>query len=154
MKTNELRIGNCILIDCIMYKEERKVTEICPDGVFAKTRYTANMPEIIFIKEEDIEPIELTEEVLLKIGFEKIEFVKNEQYGYYKKICIDDYSYMLDFMVVPKDEFIRFSIRFYENEDDEVDCYLEEFRSYNIKYLHQLQNSYYCVIGEELNIEL
>ena len=29
MKTNELRIGNCILIDCIMYKEERKVTEIC-----------------------------------------------------------------------------------------------------------------------------
>jgi hypothetical protein len=100
------------------------------------------------------QPIELTEEVLLKIGFKKVELVKNKLYKYYKKICIDNYSYILDFRVIPKDEHIGLHIIKDENEDDEVDYYSEVFYSDNIKYLHQLQNAYYLLTGQELNIEL
>lgn len=149
MKTNELRIGNCILIDCIMYKEERKVTEICPDGVFAKTKYTANMPEIVFIKEEDIEPIELTEEVLLKIGFKKDERMSS-------------ILYYLDYEI-NEDEYIRVRYVIYNLNTlpllritSPTPIILEscELTKRGIRYLHELQNAYYLLTNEELNIEL
>jgi hypothetical protein len=102
----------------------------------------------------EVHPIELTEEVLLKIGFVKVELVKNKLYKYYKKICIDNYSYILDFRVIPKDEHIGLHIIKDENEDDEVDYYSEVFYSDNIQNLHQLQNAYYLFTNEELEVKL
>ena len=134
MKTNELRLGNYILIDCIMYKEERKVTEICPDGVFAKTKYTANMPEIVFIKEEDIEPIELTEDVLVKIGFE------GEMYEF----CLHTEDANITVNLIEN----RVEISFFGN------CEAELCIKYNVKYLHELQNAYYCLTNQEMEVKL
>jgi hypothetical protein len=128
-----------------MYKEERKVTEICPDGVFAKTKYTANMPEIVFIKEEDIEPIELTEEVLLKIGFED-----RKEYFNYSRVFGDDGDYCDSIYIYYCPRLNHF--KFTHNIVDKLD--LQTMDLYNIKYLHQLQNTYYLLTNEELNIEL
>ena len=100
------------------------------------------------------EPIELTDELLVKIGFVKIEFVKNEQYEYYKKICIDNYSYMLEFIVVSKDEYTGLKITRAENEDDGDDYYSTIFYNDNIKHIHQLQNAYYITTDRELKILL
>jgi hypothetical protein len=128
-----------------MYKEERKVTEICPDGVFAKTKYTANMPEIVFIKEEDIEPIELTEEVLLKIWFED-----RKGYFNYSKVFGDENNYYdsIHIYYCPRLKHFKFT------HDKVKECDLQTMDLYNIQHLHQLQNAYYLLTNEELEVKL
>ena len=74
----------------------------------------------------------------MKIGFSEDktnEFVKELDNVY---IC---------FYIVRKDLEIRklIDVKFIDDE------YLFK---HNVKYLHQLQNAYYCLTGEELNVEL
>ncbi|AZA91146.1 Uncharacterised protein [Chryseobacterium nakagawai] len=77
---------------------------------------------------DQYEPIELTEDWLLKMGFEKLV------HKYYK---LGDYS-----VSMPKDE-IRFII-----------CnYMESPPSVKIKHVHQLQNLFHSLCGEELTIK-
>lgn len=141
MKTNELRLGNYIL-GC-------KVTEICPDGVFAEWRHTYNLPKLVFIKEDDIEPIELTEEVLLRIGFKKEERMSSILYYF-------DYE-------INEDEYIRVRYVIYNSNTlpllkitSPTPIILEscELTKRGIRYLHQLQNAYYLLTNEELEVEL
>lgn len=82
-----------------------------------------NMPESTHIN--DIEPIPLTEEILLKCGF-------NFWGG------ITSYCDREDFWSI-KMEDGRFEIEYVELE---------------IKHLHQLQNLYFALTGKELEIEL
>lgn len=148
LKGLDLRIGNLVKYCNGVYR----IIEVSPIHLLVQNANDIN--DIQHRAIQNAEPIELTEEVLLKIGFEKIEFVKNEQHKYYKKICIDNYIYMLDFMVVSKD--ISLSITRYDKEDEGnvVDYYYEVFLSDEIKNLHQLQNAYYCLTGKELEVEL
>lgn len=81
----------------------------------------------------EFEPIPLTEEWLLKFGFEYSSF-----YGNYK-IKAGNYSN---------------SIKLYEgewcynNDDSDAGCYFVT----TIKYVHQLQNLYFALTNEELTI--
>lgn len=153
MKTNELkctdlRIGNLIdyfgdiikvdIIDCFDGKE--RVGGKTKDG------------EHVYDKPTYFDPIELTEEMLVKIEFYK-KSIGDALYRYYKEVCIDNYSYLFDYVVIPKDEYISLKVTKAENEDDEVD-YFTIFYNDNIKNLHQLQNAYYCLTNEELEVEL
>lgn len=132
MKTNSLRLGNYIL-GC-------KVTEICPDGVFAEMFHVFNMPRLVFIKEEDIEPIELTREILLKIGFEE----KNNCYIYF-----NENVYFIYYQDTFKQELIAIVKR-----KQKCYSYKNELKNYDVKYLHQLQNIYYMLTNEDWNIKL
>jgi hypothetical protein len=116
----ELRIGNLVLIP---YNKSNK-----QEGF-----YEATISQIgdfgAYIKPEDYEPILLTEEWLLKFGFE------------WKQIK-DLSSYTL-----PKLELYHYSSNnnkiFFEYADGEVE----------LKYVHQLQNLYWVLCGEELTIK-
>lgn len=123
MEASELRIGSIIDFDGM----KSIVKEIDNQGV------------VVFIKETDetewidlfqFTPITLTEEILLKCGFEKRS---DGHFNMFKQsevdiiICNDFSSWQCD--------GINFS----------VNC---------IKYLHQLQNLYFALIGTELKIEL
>ena len=77
-----------------------------------------------------IDPIPLTEEWLKKFGFVKVA-------NHYEKNCFNIYKY--------KDEI---EIEFRNDEDDE--SFVIGMR-YN--YVHQLQNLYFAVTGEELIIK-
>jgi hypothetical protein len=120
MKAEELRIGNLVLIP---YNKSNK-----QEGF-----YEATISKIgdfgSYIKPEDYEPILLTEEWLLKFGFE------------WKQIK-DLSSYTL-----PKLELYHYSSNnnkiFFEYADGEVE----------LKYVHQLQNLYWVLCGEELTIK-
>ena len=149
MKTNELRLGNYILVDCVMFKEELKVTEIYPNGVFAKTKYPDDdMPEIGFIKEEDIEPIELTEEVLLKIGFKKErQLISNLFYLDYETDV--DNIIRVKYVIYPKAPSL---LKITTSQCGNYECF--EFMKRGIKYLHELQNAYFILTGKELEVEL
>jgi hypothetical protein len=135
MKVNELRIGNYVF-----YNSERKefgfvsgVQEfLTNDGKIAINRRLD-----IFYDTKDIEPIPLNEDWLLKMGFIKDEFTLKFGIGLFwcKNNCDD--SYYIDF------------------EKDLGGFYIGA-NGYgylrNIEYVHELQNLYFALTGEELVI--
>ena len=118
MKATELRIGNLVWDD---YSGEMIVSQIYQSNV--SLRKTINLSEGIY-GIDNIEPIPLTEEWLLKLGFNH-NADENEFYW------LDEFSIAKrsDFEVFLNDEYI---------------C--------DLQYFHQLQNLYFALTGEELTI--
>ena len=118
MKTNELRIGNLV-------NHIRK-------GVIV-----IGIMELDFIEKEvlDIEPIPLTEEWLLNLGFKKYTYWRPNNLDYYhsdlKEFCIISGQVRL----CTDDPYEFFKI------------------PQNIQFVHQLQNLYFALTGEELTID-
>jgi len=112
MDAKELRIGNYVLFE--NYPE------------LIKESYYLRPPLLIHL-----DPIPLTEEWLLKIGFE----LRN---GYTHKT--DGYKvYYLDISST-----CRINCDSFNNYE------YAEFRGFKFKYVHQLQNLYFAITGEEL----
>ncbi len=113
MKAESLRIGNYTDIDGLVYKIEHSDISL------------------IFINEDhNYKPIPLTEEWLLKFGFDKEEMT-------------DGYSFIhntpktvIDFM------YCKINKGFQFNNDDIY-----------IKHVHQLQNLYFALTGKELTLK-
>ena len=118
MKTSELRIENWV--DCNKKRHNEKfikVESICSECI-----------NILFRRYEidDLLPIPLTEELILKCGFKK-----------------GQYEYMLgDFIM----EWFHNGYNFTGGEGCQMGV--------PILYLHQLQNLYFALTGEELIIDL
>lgn len=129
IKANELRIGSKI-----QQKKTRGlyicyVIEILEKGINVKAK--GQFGEW-FLRFEEIEPIPLSEEILLKCGFEKIS-------EYIFSIEIDN-GWHLN---------IESNYIFLKYQDNE--CEISHFK---FEYIHQLQNLYFALTGTELNIEL
>lgn len=136
MKANELRIGN-------YYNS---------NGTFKKA--TPSIIEELFESENRIwiQPIPLTEEILLKCGFEKVKNKDKEDLREY----IGHTAQKAKYAIFDTDIFIT-------KVDKRgllwrsVDCdfmVLFYHKSIPIKYLHQLQNLYFALTGQELTITL
>ncbi|MGV8136506.1 MAG: hypothetical protein AB2L20_14955 [Mangrovibacterium sp.] len=129
----ELRIGNLLVHNgqIIVVKNiseyginKEEVTEGYHDagsGAYTILRY------------ENISPIELTEELLLKAGFEKIERESMLEYNVWANRDGEEILFQAD------DHFCHSFIQTERNE---------------IKSLHRLQNLYFALTGEELKIIL
>ncbi len=116
----ELRIGNFVR-GIVVSDKYLIVTEITNNGVHSL--------DGSFLDFETIEPIALTDEILIKSGF---------IYG--RKYCFDDFY---DFKKVEKDN------------DEEVWLFIRNNENLRyIKYVHQAQNLFYNLSGEELQIIL
>ena len=114
MEANELRLGNYIRN---MYGEVIKVD--------LKALKEVSKGELFGV-------VELTEEILLKCGFEKFS-------EYIFSISIDN-GWFLNI------ESNYIFLNYKENE-----CEVSHFE---YKYLHQLQNIYFALTGKELNVKL
>jgi hypothetical protein len=127
MKANDLRIGNLVNYLIIDEMDERKkwfeVSEIDYDDL----RIIQNKHEI----NQDYQPIQLTEEWLLKFGFKQI---KPNHYWF------RDWN------------SLRFSLI-----DNNLHCSIGDdecgFLYKMIKYVHELQNLYFALTNEELTIK-
>lgn len=87
-----------------------------------------HLGEIMVISDK-IEPIPLTPEILEKARFNKVDNEKDEVYYWYsKKLSLTEFKK-------------RFKLAHYDNP-------------VYIKYLHQLQNLYFALTGEELEVNL
>lgn len=115
MKASELRIGNLVLYEN-------------PHGDRIKTIVDYK----VFLYADKLEPIPLTEELLLKCGFEK-----------HRDSYIDD--------ILPFD--ISWINQCWTLSYDTEFC-TSYFCHDKIEYLHQLQNIYFALTNEELKIEL
>lgn len=136
MKANELRLGN--YITQVKYRngkcnEVRLVRAIRQEG-FLNVRAIENQT-IRSLPIEWFKPILLTKEWLLRLGFNKVD-------GINYIICFNEFNYnMTDYK---KDYFIL-SI-------GSCSDFSWEYTSiaWDIKYVHQLQNIYFALVGEEL----
>ena len=123
LTANELRIGNYL-------NYQGKIIKV--EGIHNRTIYHSDrqFDQVGVEKYITFEPIPLTEEWLLKFGFGKSdehEYGSNEHdlFGFYY-----DYHFNKFYLDTPEDNiYIPF-----------------------IKYVHQLQNLYHCLCGNELQI--
>lgn len=133
MKSNELRINNLTSAGIVI--EIQKECFYVHDG-------KSSLKNTWF----DINPIKITEEWLLKFGFEKFVY-ESEETGYgteYKLKASEDV-----FMVYADD----FSLGIYSDEISEQNDVAVIPNHEHIKHVHQLQNLYFALTGEELNYE-
>lgn len=130
----ELRIGNIVKCYSSLYKKNKpfEVSQILVDNI--ELIDTDESFEILY---DRLDGIPLTEELLLKCGFTK------EYYGfscdivelsYGRFLCNDDTDKDKLFLSINNAEYTISGVSF--------------------KYLHQLQNIYYALMGKELNVEL
>ena len=143
MKANELRIGNLVLINNDLLVETKdeiykvsgfnaKIDLLFPDSCgtisldHTKSLRTYNQFD------EFIEPIPLTEEWLIKFGFE-LNYKSNFsiKYGHIEN---NMFSYKFN---IPEDK------SWLEYHGGAIEC----------KHVHQLQNLYFYLTGEELKID-
>lgn len=122
MKANQLRIGNWVFYD----RRPFKIYGISKEYPFLDTIEFG----VGVVEWKDLQPIELTEEILLSCGFEEkgtiFRINKNTENEF--DVCIKLKTKELYFGGT--------------------------FRSYQINNLHQLQNIVFDLTGEELKIEL
>ena len=128
LTANELRIGNLV-------NYQGKIIKI--EGIHNRTIYHSNrqVDQVGVDGYKTFEPIPLTEEWLFKFGFEK------DKYDYFhhikSKIIIGHTT---------TDEFFEYEyLTGFQNSHTEM-C--------ELKYVHQLQNLYYCLCGKELQINI
>lgn len=137
MKASELRIGNWIEV----YSSESQVNEFDSGLIFfnlLKNQDGTNF-EYDYIDAEFAKPILLTQEWLIKFGF-----VQKPDSGYWK----DDLVYFdgpLQIFFKPNYNKFFFGIR-----GRGYNC--EQYVDIEINYVHQLQNLYHALTGEELTI--
>ena len=131
MKAAYLRIGNLVTDKWSVGKYPFKIVSIGKNicHYFGNQEFSA--------KYEDLEPIPLTEEWLLKFGFEKDEYAKDFRLGKYwvENRYFDSYE---------KSMFLFGCYQFnkiYITSNVDV-----------LKYVHELQNLYFALTGQELTI--
>lgn len=124
MKANELIIGNYVKFN--KDTNNRYAGEI---GQFELSDFYAISEGVMDF--EDIEGIPLTEEILLKAGFEKDNGSPENEYLFeFKNSCIRLVLDYPDYVVIIS--------------GDEITI---------ISYLHELQNLFLCLVGRELEIK-
>ena len=122
MQAKELKLGNY----CYCQDEINVIYGITKEG-FVQYEKDNN---VYYCGIDELKPIELTEEILLKCGFDvNIDiYYLPKMNGYFKK---------------PFKEAEHFLYK--SNSSDKLS---------SVKHLHQLQNLYYALTGEELEINL
>ena len=127
MKPNELRIGNLVIqnefhgyvysIESPLPRKEKRFSDKAIITLFDNGLTTVPIDEI--------EPIPLTEEWLLKFGFDKYEFDhKENQYRHKERL-----------IVLRDDKFVDYG------------------SSVVLEHIHQLQNLYFALTGSELTLK-
>lgn len=139
IQANELRIGNLFSHTNENGTFNIVVKEILESGI--NTHFNNGT---WFIELDNINPIPLTEEILLKAGFEK-EY-EDDRYG--RVFLIPNTKCIIRIVNYgnPQSEDFGYSL---EISDDKDWCSIKR-----IYHMHDLQNTIFALTGEEIKIEL
>jgi len=126
IQSNELRIGNFVKFNAFTLNQRMQIDEI-------------DFEDVLGGYFTDIEPIPLTEEWHLKFGAEKVE--------------IEVYCY-----VIPTKRSVNIEIRFndadvYMYQGDDIILVWDYDYALRGMYVHEWQNLYFALKGEELTIK-
>lgn len=131
IKANELRIGNCVNIGY-----DTTILRLMENSCFVNTPF-GTLPQLSQ-RYDEVRPIPLTPELLENCGFMDVSDNKN---GLAFRINInncDEFCYYLE------DEYLR-----WQTQGSGFTRPLK-----HLKFLHQLQNLYFALTGEELEVTL
>jgi len=138
MKANELRIGNKLYF-C---NRSHIVMGISINLLFIENdfKHVIGPYEI-----EDFSPIPLTEDCLVKFGFNKIEDT-------HRKIINEEDLCVYEMLLIDPCNDAGYIVQYYEvfDTNPETDDYRFVSLQNEVKYVHQLQNLYFALTGEEL----
>lgn len=134
IKIKELRLGNRIAIEGEI--EIVEVTSLCDDGEIGTTAYFDGLKGCNDCTADGAIPILLTSEILEACGFKKGKVQSGGFYGY-------------DNGKMELDNNFQFEVFDGRIEENTTRTYRPE-----LKYLHQLQNLYFTLTGEELKCNL
>ena len=147
MKPQELRIGNIVEVNHFEYGDMyasvisiNDYGDLCLhllDERFTKEKYECTMNEVT--------PIPITDELLLKIGFKK---GRNDYFNY------RDYNDALSIRFIPNYNFVEYGNLCFNPEDVTETNYGSSLEFPNTLHLHTLQNIWHLLTGKELEIEL
>jgi hypothetical protein len=127
MRATELRIGNWVAL------KSGTIESIVLELNYDKVHLQGN---VIINREDQIKGIPLTEEWLLKFGFDSKECKK----GHTAIICGSTY-FVLTYPQIMGEWQVDF-------------CWVfDQFKFVELKYVHQLQNLYFALCGKELTIK-
>jgi hypothetical protein len=144
MEINELRIGNWVKEhDPINGTNIYSVYHIADYGNISRVSLEGK-GQLASCTVKDIEPIELTGDILIKTGCFKRSY--NEIYS--MALCADCYDYYISYQNV-KDNKHSFVAHGYKNYLLTRKIILD-----NIQYLHELQNVFFSFTNQELEIKL
>lgn len=144
IQARDIRIGNWVSIsENNEHPKYRCVSQIKNRGiVFHDLEHSGHF---LF---EKLSPIPLTNEILEKCGFElSNKDLETYNIKYTGECTIQDLEFY-------QSRDISTIIRQWENYEDSTNNNYRYISLYNIKYLHQLQNLYYALTGEELIVNL
>jgi hypothetical protein len=150
MESNELRVGNLVHD----YDEEL----IIVSGISYGDVYSSKLGETPLAR---IKPIPLTEEWLVKFGFELFhyDFFDKDDPNFEEE---DEEESCLVFRIIPKGYKFYYIIDLWVERNDfqvgymGLDDNVNDSKGVgicNYNYVHQLQNLYFALTGEELNIK-
>jgi hypothetical protein len=134
IQANELRIGNWVLD---YYGRPRQVAYVgevvgLHNGMGGTDRYQKN-PIISYDLEKDLHPIPLSPEILEKCGWQKDGDEEGEWYT----------------------DLSSNGVLFLEGDKNGLcEVFLDMDNSIRVRFLHQLQNLFWCLCGKELEIDL
>ena len=144
MEAKELRIGN--LVSVTREKDNQKYEKVVSLTAVGIETFSIKEDDLIKVAVKDkLNPIPLTEEIIVKCGFEKYE---GDDYPFYTRhnLVISDSYYGYGLFIIYTDHYGFNDPLLGANE---IDVKLQD-----VKYVHQLQNLYFALTGEELDIEL
>jgi hypothetical protein len=138
MKSNELRIGN------LVQDQNGNLLKVIGLTTESKSLYVVDRSKFPLPQGWKDEPIPLTEDWLLKFGFEGVDYVcpengfitKNESF----ELEIDTYS-----RIIIESDF-SFGIESLDRKSDVI------FKNDILDSVHRLQNLYFALTGQELEI--
>lgn len=134
MKAEELRIGNWVY-----NSTTRNNMQVYP--MMIPQLYNIEK-EYGSLKDSNIKPISLSEEILVKCGFTKVTLDSNNpEEGHYYSLRLLDDKYC-DISLVGGDKNGIFEV------------YLFPYENIRFQYLHQLQNLFHALTGKELEVKL
>lgn len=127
MKNTELKIGNYVQHNDEIIKVEQ-ITK-------RKIGYHRNgdKSRMHYLKYSEIKPIEITEDILIRLGFEETFDDTYPEILRYDKINVIKFDERLLVYIFNKC----------------IDCHFSD----RIKYIHELQNAYYVVNNKELHLQ-
>ena len=143
MKATELRIGNYV-----MYEQTTHIIRTLLNRICTSLWINDTVGDVYTHTFKDITPIPITEEWLLKFGFEKL--ANDGRYGYRYYIAIADYWYVIE-RDWRKEQSHFFGIEYTDCPNPKDDHIYHSF-TFKLKHIHQLQNLYFALTGKELTI--
>jgi len=142
MEAKELRIGN------LVYGVSDRIETVVELDQYSITAYAGKLIESqATFSQEDFSPIPLTEEWLVKFGFNK----KGEsRYGFKYNYPMADWGFTIEPSFKEGKWF--FGHEYYDSGDDNLDYTSLNF-CVDLQYVHTLQNIFFALTGEELGLQ-